>query len=95
MTKQELSIITAEKSGLNHTESKELMNATFTVLAGYLSVQKSVSVPHFGTFDVHVRKGHKFFNLFLSKVMFAPKKYSIFFHPSKEYKEKIQQKLQS
>ena len=72
MTKQELSLITAKKTGLNHAESKELMNATFTVLAGYLSVQKSVTVPHFGTFDVHVRRGHKFFNMLKS----IKKKYS-------------------
>jgi len=95
MTKKELADITAKKTGLNQTESKKLMDATFEVLAGYLSVQKDVTIPHFGTFDVHVRKRHKFYNMLLSKVMFAPKKYSIFFHPSKEYKEKMHQKALS
>ncbi len=93
MTKQELALKTSEKTGLNQTESKQLMDATFSVLAGFLSVQKSVTIPHFGTFDVRVRKGHRFYNLILSKIAFAPKKFSIYFHPSLEYKEKMLQKL--
>lgn len=93
MTKQELILKTSQKSGLSQTESKQLMDATFDVLAGFLSVQKSITIPHFGTFDVRVRKGHRFYNLILSKIAFAPKKFSIFFHPSQEYKETMHQKF--
>ena len=95
MTKQDLAEITAQKCGLKVSESKELMDATFNVLEGYLSVEQGVTIPHFGTFDVRMRKGHRFFNFIRAKIMFAPRKLSIFFHPSKEYKEKIQQKLQA
>ena len=95
MTKQDLAELTAEKSGLKPSESKDLMDATFNVLTGYLSVEHGVTIPHFGTFDVRMRKGHRFFNFIRAKIMFAPRKFSIFFHPSKEYKEKIHQKLKA
>lgn len=93
MTKQDLANVTAQKVGLNQAESKVLMDATLTVLAASLTLQKSITIPHFGTFDVRIRKGHKFFNLIKSKIMFAPQKYSIFFHPSSDDKEKIHEKL--
>ncbi len=91
MTKRNLAELTAQKTGLSENESTQLMNATFSVLAGYLSVEKGITIPHFGTFDVRVRRGHRFFNFFRSKIMMTPKKYSIFFHPSREYKEMIRQ----
>lgn len=93
MTKQNMIAKTAQKSGVTQADSKVLLDATFNVLIDYLSVKKSVSIPHFGTFDVHVRKGHRFFNIFRSKVMRTPQKYAISFHPSKEYKEKVQEGL--
>ena len=93
MTKKSLAAITARKSGLTQHESKVLMDATFNVLVGYLSVEKKVTIPHFGTFDVHLRKKHRFFNLIRSVVMMAPKKYSVLFHPSQEYKEKMLKKI--
>jgi len=94
MTKENMVAKTAEKAGLTQSESKVLLDATFNVLADYLSVKKSVSIPHFGTFDVRIRRGHKFFNIFRAQIMKAPQKYTISFQPSKEYKEKIQQGLQ-
>lgn len=95
MTKEDLSRLTAKKVGVNLTESKELMDATFRVLANSLSLQKSVTIPHFGTFKVHTRKGHHFFNIIRSKISFSKQKYSILFHPSADYKQKLQEKLQS
>lgn len=95
MTKKELAVATAKKLGLNQSESKELMDATFNVLTGYLSIEKSVTIPHFGSFSVHKRRGHRFFNIMRSAVMMSPHKHAISFHPSKEYKESMQQEVQS
>jgi len=93
MTKQNMILKAAQKSGLSQSESKVLLDATFNVLVNYLSDKKSVTIPHFGTFNVHVRKGHRFFNIFRAKIMHTPQKYAISFHPSKEYKETIQEGL--
>ncbi|MCW8837619.1 MAG: HU family DNA-binding protein [Thiovulaceae bacterium] len=95
MTKKELINVAAEKSSLTQTESKELLDATIDVIEGYLSRKKSLTIPHFGTFDIRKSKEHRFFNLAKSKIMMAPQKYSIFFHISSEYKDKLQQKYQS
>ena len=89
MTKQNMILKTAQKSGLSQADSKILLDATFNVLVEYLSVRKSVTIPHFGTFEVKVRKGHYFFNIVRSIVMRTPRKYTLSFHPSKEYKERV------
>lgn len=95
MTKQELINIAAEKSSLTQAESKELFDATINVLEGYLITKNSVTIPHFGTFDVSKSKEHRFFNIAKDKIMMAPQKYSIYFHISAEYKDKLQKKYQS
>lgn len=95
MTKNELINITAEKSSLTQAESKELLDATMNVLEGYLSTKSSVTIPHFGTFDVRKSKAHRFFNIVKAKIMMAPQKYSIYFHISAQYKDKLQKKFQS
>jgi len=95
MTKKELINISAEKASLTQVESKELLDATINVLEAHLSTKNSLTIPHFGTFDVRKSKEHRFFNLAKEKIMMAPQKYSIFFHISSEYKDKLQQKYQS
>lgn len=95
MTKRELIKISADKSSLTQTQSKELLDATIDVIEGYLTTKKSLTIPHFGTFDVRKSKGHFFYNLIKSSIMMAPPKYSIFFHISSEYKDKLQKKYQS
>jgi nucleoid DNA-binding protein len=95
MTKRELINISAEKSSLTQDESKELLDATIDVIEGYLTTKKSLTIPHFGTFDVRKSKEHRFFNIIKDKIMMAPQKYSIFFHISSEYKDQLQQKYQS
>jgi len=95
MTKKELINLAAEKSSLTQTQSKELLDATVYVLEDYLSTKGSVTIPHFGTFDVRKSKEHRFFNIAKAKIMMAPQKYSIFFHISAEYKEKLQKKHES
>ena len=95
MTKNELINIAAKKSSHTQAESKELLEATISVLEGYLSTKSSITIPHFGTFDVRKSKEHRFFNIIKAKIMMAPQKYSIFFHISAEYKDKLQKKFQS
>lgn len=95
MTKHELIKISAEKSSLTQAQSKELLDATINVLEGHLSTKSSITIPHFGTFDVRKSKEHRFFNLAKAKIMMAPQKYSIYFHISAQYKDKLQQKFQS
>ena len=95
MTKNELINISAEKLSITQVESKELLDATINVLEGYLSTKRSITIPHFGTFDVRKSKEHRFFNIAKAKIMMAPQKYSIFFHISTEYKDKLQKKFQS
>lgn len=95
MTKNELINIAAEKSSHTQAESKELLDATINVLEGYLTTKSSITIPHFGTFDVRKSKGHRFFNIVKAKIMMAPEKYSVYFHISAEYKDKLQKKFQS
>ena len=95
MTKKELINSAAEKSSLTQAQSKDILDATINILEGYLSTKNSINIPHFGTFDVRKSKEHRFFNIAKAKIMMAPQKYSIFFHISAEYKDKLQQKFQS
>lgn len=95
MTKQELINMAAEKSSLTQAESRELLDTTIDVLEEYLTTKNSLTIPHFGTFDVRKSKEHRFFNIAKSKISTAPQKYSIFFHISAEYKDKLLKKYQS
>ncbi|WP_373070437.1 HU family DNA-binding protein [Sulfurimonas sp.] len=95
MTKKELINIAAEKSSLTHAESKVLLDSTINVIENHLSTKSSLTIPHFGTFDVRKSKEHRFFNIVKETIMMAPQKYSIFFHISSEYKDQLQKKYQS
>ena len=95
MTKKELINIAAKKSSLTQVESKELLDTTINVLEDYLSAKKSITIPHFGTFDVRKSKEHRFFNIAKAKIMMAPQKYSIYFHISSQYKDKLLKKYQA
>jgi nucleoid DNA-binding protein len=93
MNKQELIVETASRCSLTQRESKELMDATFDVLAGILSKEDSLTIQNFGTFGVHLRKSHRFFNPFRSVMMLAPKKLAVAFHPSKSFNDRVNEKM--
>ena len=79
MNKHELVVESAKRCGLNQTEAKTLMEATFDTLASILGKEDSLTVQNFGTFSVKFRKSHRFYNPFRSKMMIAPKKLSVSF----------------
>lgn len=93
MNKHELAVETAKRCSLTQSESKVLMDATLDVLAGVLSKEDSLTIQNFGTFGVHLRKSHLFFNPFRSVMMKAPKKLAVSFHPSKSFNDRVNAKM--
>jgi nucleoid DNA-binding protein len=93
MTKTELINTAALKSSITQAESKELLDATLGVLEGYFVSKNSITIPHFGTFEVRKKEEHRFYNIAKSKIMMTPEKYSIYFNISSEYKDKLQKKF--
>ncbi len=89
MNKQELAEKLAEKLGATHSDSKRLMDGAFSVLSGILINQDSFTMQNFGTFEVHLRKERKFFNPLKLRMMSAPQKLVVSFHPSKHYTEEV------
>jgi nucleoid DNA-binding protein len=93
MNKHELIVETARRCSLSQSEAKVLMDATFGVLAGLLAKEESLTIQNFGTFGVHLRKSHRFFNPFDSVMMMAPKKLAVSFHASKSFNDRVDEKM--
>ena len=55
MTKQELIDAVAEAAGINKTEAKKAVEATFDTIAVTLKKEERFAVPSFGTFTVRDR----------------------------------------
>ena len=87
MNKHELTHELAQRCGLSEVESQQLFDATFTVLTETLSENQSVTIPDFGTFENHLRRPHKYFDLFRKRFMVTSKKLSVAFRPAHSFKE--------
>lgn len=89
MNKHELAQAVSKKSGLSKRESSELLNRTLSVLSGILINQDSLTIQNFGTFKVELKKERRFFNPFKLKMMIAPPKLAVTFHPSKAFTDRV------
>ncbi len=67
---------------------KDVVDATFELLATMVTLEKSLSIDGIGTFGAHERKGLKK-ELPNAEGTFSQKNLSIFFHPSLRIKEDV------
>lgn len=93
MNMDELISANAKKCGLNKSESKELLEATISAISEILINQNSIGINNFGTFNVHLREKHRFFDPIRSKIMMAPAKIAVSFRPSKNFSKSLNEKL--
>lgn len=89
MTKQELSQVLSEKTGLSNSESKELLKASIEAIAAHLVRGDSVIIRNFGTFATALKAERQFFNPISKALMRAPKKIAITFHAAKLLAERV------
>ena len=94
MNKHDITHKLAKRCGLNEHESQVLFDATFTVLTETLSQNKSLTVADFGTFENHLRRPHRYFDLFRKKFMVTSKKLAVTFRPSQSLKENLHDQVE-
>lgn len=93
MNKQELVKVLSKRTGFAQHDAKELLDATFVIIGGYLSNQDSINIQNFATFSTKKKKSRRFYNVATKEMMIAPKKIAVQFTASSNLNSRINERL--
>lgn len=89
MTYKELIHNLAETRGIPKSQTKEILEAVFSVLQDELGDGRGVSIPDLGTFKTQTKESRKVYSPHHESYMMVPKKRVVDFSPSISLKENL------